>query len=159
MHLFHYSWIFCGYFCGIKLGPKNKVIKLCVSNTKDCNQGTAEVVFSRKSDGVAALKRYNNVQLDGKAMKIEPIGANLTTSAVPPATSAVAVDAGALLGVTNGVTGDRIFKNRGVFGWFNPTPRRMLGVKYDSYLCSAQHVQLQALRLFEQMETLYMSTS
>ncbi len=42
-------------------------------------QGTAEVVLSRKADAIAALKRYNNVQLDGKPMKIELIGTNLTT--------------------------------------------------------------------------------
>ena len=40
-------------------------------------QGTAEVVFSRRSDAVAAVKRYNNVQLDGKPMKIEIIGTNI----------------------------------------------------------------------------------
>jgi THO complex subunit 4 len=61
-------------------------------------QGTAEVVFSRKADAIAALKRYNNVQLDGKAMKIELIGTNLTTP-VPATTiqvsnGAVSVHAG-----------------------------------------------------------------
>lgn len=38
--------------------------------------GSAEVVYVRRSDAFAALKRYNNVQLDGKPMKIEIIGAN-----------------------------------------------------------------------------------
>uniref|UniRef100_A0A1D1YNQ1 RNA and export factor-binding protein 2 n=1 Tax=Anthurium amnicola TaxID=1678845 RepID=A0A1D1YNQ1_9ARAE len=38
--------------------------------------GSAEVIFVRRSDALAALKRYNNVQLDGKAMKIEIIGAD-----------------------------------------------------------------------------------
>ncbi|KAJ3694841.1 hypothetical protein LUZ60_000218 [Juncus effusus] len=38
--------------------------------------GTAEVVFVRRSDAMAAMKRYNNVQLDGKPMKIELIGSN-----------------------------------------------------------------------------------
>ncbi|XP_022879682.1 THO complex subunit 4D-like isoform X2 [Olea europaea var. sylvestris] len=38
--------------------------------------GTAEVVFARRSDAFQALKRYNNVQLDGKPMKIEIIGTN-----------------------------------------------------------------------------------
>uniref|UniRef100_A0A453KFP2 RRM domain-containing protein n=1 Tax=Aegilops tauschii subsp. strangulata TaxID=200361 RepID=A0A453KFP2_AEGTS len=46
------------------------------------HQGTAEVIFSRKSDALAALKRYNNVQLDGKPMKIEVIGTNI--EAPPP---------------------------------------------------------------------------
>ncbi|KAL2531274.1 THO complex subunit 4D [Abeliophyllum distichum] len=38
--------------------------------------GSAEVVFARRSDAFQALKRYNNVQLDGKPMKIEIIGVN-----------------------------------------------------------------------------------
>ncbi|XP_055828984.1 THO complex subunit 4D-like isoform X1 [Solanum dulcamara] len=38
--------------------------------------GAAEVVFARRSDAFQALKRYNNVQLDGKPMKIEIIGSN-----------------------------------------------------------------------------------
>lgn len=38
--------------------------------------GSAEVVFVRRSDAVAAVKKYNNVQLDGKLMKIELIGSN-----------------------------------------------------------------------------------
>ncbi|CAA6658645.1 unnamed protein product [Spirodela intermedia] len=40
------------------------------------SSGSAEVVFVRRSDAFAALKRYNNVQLDGKAMKIEIIGSD-----------------------------------------------------------------------------------
>lgn len=40
------------------------------------NQGSAEVVYTRRSDAFAALKRYNNVLLDGKPMKIEIVGAN-----------------------------------------------------------------------------------
>ncbi|KAH7430892.1 hypothetical protein KP509_08G019200 [Ceratopteris richardii] len=41
------------------------------------SKGTAEVVYSRRADAVAASKRYNNVQLDGKPMKIEIVGTNL----------------------------------------------------------------------------------
>lgn len=40
------------------------------------SQGLAEVVFVKRSDALAAMKRYNNVRLDGKPMKIEIIGAN-----------------------------------------------------------------------------------
>ncbi|CAI9111371.1 OLC1v1011584C1 [Oldenlandia corymbosa var. corymbosa] len=36
--------------------------------------GSAEVLFARRSDAVQALKKYNNVQLDGKPMKIEIVG-------------------------------------------------------------------------------------
>uniref|UniRef100_A0ACD6AKF0 Uncharacterized protein n=1 Tax=Avena sativa TaxID=4498 RepID=A0ACD6AKF0_AVESA len=46
-------------------------------------KGTAEVVFTRRSDAVAALKRYNNVLLDGKAMKIEVIGSDLGLPMTP----------------------------------------------------------------------------
>ena len=33
---------------------------------------------------MAAVKRYNNVQLDGKPMKIEIVGTNIPTAAGPP---------------------------------------------------------------------------
>lgn len=36
---------------------------------------------------MAAVKRYNNVQLDGKPMKIEIVGTNIATPAAPPATN------------------------------------------------------------------------
>ncbi|XP_061990546.1 THO complex subunit 4A-like [Rosa rugosa] len=53
------------------------------------SKGTADVVFSRRQDAVAAVKRYNNVMLDGKPMKIEIVGTNIATpgapSAMPPA--------------------------------------------------------------------------
>ncbi|XP_073044670.1 THO complex subunit 4D-like isoform X1 [Primulina eburnea] len=39
------------------------------------SSGSAEVIFVRRSDAFQALKRYNNVQLDGKPMKVEIIGA------------------------------------------------------------------------------------
>uniref|UniRef100_A0A0A9CPG3 RRM domain-containing protein n=1 Tax=Arundo donax TaxID=35708 RepID=A0A0A9CPG3_ARUDO len=48
-----------------------------------CPNGTAEVVFTRRSDALAALKRYNNVLLDGKAMKIEVIGSDLGLPMTP----------------------------------------------------------------------------
>ncbi|XP_048229604.1 THO complex subunit 4C isoform X3 [Ricinus communis] len=36
--------------------------------------GSAEVVYTRRSEAFAALKKYNNVLLDGKPMKIEIVG-------------------------------------------------------------------------------------
>ncbi|XP_008803415.1 THO complex subunit 4A-like isoform X2 [Phoenix dactylifera] len=48
------------------------------------SKGTAEVVFSRRVDALAAVKRYNNVQLDGKPMKIEIVGTNIETPATGP---------------------------------------------------------------------------
>ncbi|KAJ7964479.1 THO complex subunit 4D [Quillaja saponaria] len=40
------------------------------------SSGSAEVVYTRRSDAFAALKKYNNVLLDGRPMKIEIVGAN-----------------------------------------------------------------------------------
>lgn len=67
-------------------------------------KGTAEVVFSRRQDALAAVKRYNNVQLDGKPMKIEIVGTNIPT---PPAPQAPQIP-------------------NGGFGNFNAPPRRYL---------------------------------
>ncbi|KAJ7975840.1 THO complex subunit 4A-like [Quillaja saponaria] len=54
------------------------------------SKGTAEVVFLRESDALAAIKRYNNVKLDGKPLKIELVGVNLVSPAVvPPLTSSM----------------------------------------------------------------------
>lgn len=50
----------------------------------NCYKGTAEVVFSRRQDAQEAVKRYNNVQLDGKPMKIEVVGTNIGAPAMPP---------------------------------------------------------------------------
>lgn len=62
----------------------NTLYPSVVQNTS-FSQGTAEVVFSRRTDALAAVKRYNNVQLDGKPMKIEIVGTNIATPAAPPA--------------------------------------------------------------------------
>nr|GEU89997.1 THO complex subunit 4A [Tanacetum cinerariifolium] len=49
------------------------------------SKGTAEVVYVRHPDAVAAMKRYNNVQLDGKPMRLELVGVNIATPApIPP---------------------------------------------------------------------------
>ncbi|XP_073157324.1 THO complex subunit 4A-like [Henckelia pumila] len=47
------------------------------------SEGTAEVVFSRRSYAEAAIKRYNHVQLDGKPMKIELVGVNIGPPGIP----------------------------------------------------------------------------
>lgn len=39
-------------------------------------QGTAEVVYPRRSDAFQALKKYNNVLLDGRPMRLEILGGN-----------------------------------------------------------------------------------
>ncbi|KAE9604930.1 hypothetical protein Lal_00036768 [Lupinus albus] len=45
------------------------------------SKGTAEVVFARRSDALAAIKKYNNMKLDGKPLQIELVG---TCSVTPP---------------------------------------------------------------------------
>lgn len=39
-------------------------------------QGSAEVVYMRRSDAFQAMKRYNNILLDGRSMKLEILGGN-----------------------------------------------------------------------------------
>ncbi|CAN1746979.1 THO complex subunit 4A [Linum perenne] len=46
------------------------------------SKGTGEVVYARREDALTAIKRYNNVQLDGKPLHIELLGVNML--AVPP---------------------------------------------------------------------------
>lgn len=48
------------------------------------SKGTAEVVFTRRSDALAAIKKYNNMKLDGKPLQIELVGTSLVTPAVMP---------------------------------------------------------------------------
>ncbi|XP_071707849.1 THO complex subunit 4B-like [Rutidosis leptorrhynchoides] len=43
------------------------------------SKGTAEVVFVRQSDAVVAMRRYNNVQLDGQPMQLELVGVKIVT--------------------------------------------------------------------------------
>ncbi|CAN0926650.1 THO complex subunit 4A [Linum grandiflorum] len=50
------------------------------------SEGTAEIVFARREDAIAAVKRYNNVQLDGKPMKIEMVAKNVAAAVPPPST-------------------------------------------------------------------------
>ncbi|XP_059660715.1 THO complex subunit 4A-like [Cornus florida] len=83
------------YVSNLDYGVSNEDIKELFSEVGDLkrysihydrsgrSKGTAEIVFSRRQDAVAAVKRYNNVQLDGKPMKIEIVGTNVVTPSVP----------------------------------------------------------------------------
>jgi THO complex subunit 4 len=88
------------------------------------------VVFSRKADGVAALKRYSNVQLDGKAMTIELIGTNLITSALP-APPAVAIQPASVVQFTNAAT-NGFYGSSEAFRVPAAAQGRMLGIGYVS---------------------------
>ncbi|KAK1297945.1 hypothetical protein QJS10_CPB14g01496 [Acorus calamus] len=84
------------YISNLEYGVSNEDIKELFSEVGDLkrysihydrsgrSKGTAEIVFSREGDALAAVKRYNNVQLDGKPMKIEIVGRNIVTPAPMP---------------------------------------------------------------------------
>eukprot|EP01018_Ginkgo_biloba_P000202 Gb_18965 [translate_table: standard] len=84
------------YISNLDYGVSNEDIKELFSEVGDLkryaihydrsgrSKGTAEVVFARRTDAEAAVKRYNNVQLDGKPLKLELIGTNLAIPATNP---------------------------------------------------------------------------
>ncbi|XP_065043464.1 THO complex subunit 4A-like isoform X2 [Musa acuminata AAA Group] len=81
------------YISNLEYGVSNEDIKELFSEVGDLkrysinydrsgrSKGTAEVVFARRVDALAAVKRYNNVLLDGKPMKIEVVVPHFTNGA------------------------------------------------------------------------------
>lgn len=98
------------YISNLDYGVSNEDIKELFSEVGDLKRcsihydwsgrakGTAEVYFSRRGDALAAVKRYNNVQLDGKPMKIEIVGTNI------PKPAAVSQVSSGSYGKLNGVS-------------------------------------------------------
>jgi len=50
-------------------------------DAKGKSQGNCEIFFARKADGLRAVKKYNNVPLDGRKMKIDVVGQVAAASA------------------------------------------------------------------------------
>ncbi|XP_057508797.1 THO complex subunit 4A-like [Actinidia eriantha] len=87
------------YISNLDYGVSNEDIKELFSEVGDLkrytihydrsgrSKGTAEIVYSRRQDAQAAVKRYNNVQLDGKPMKVEIVGTNIVTPPPMPASA------------------------------------------------------------------------
>jgi len=53
--------------------------------------GTADVVYERKSDAIKAMKQYDGVPLDGRAMKIEMASSDIQGGIVRSRTRSVSV--------------------------------------------------------------------
>ncbi|TYI86543.1 hypothetical protein E1A91_D04G071300v1 [Gossypium mustelinum] len=80
------------YISNLDYGVSNEDIKVLFSEVGDLKRYSINYDKSgrSKADALAAIKRYNNVQLDGKPMTIELVGANVVMSAsVPPTKSGI----------------------------------------------------------------------
>ncbi|KAH7537235.1 THO complex subunit 4B [Ziziphus jujuba] len=86
------------YVSNLDYGVSNSDIKILFSDVGELKQysihydrsgrskGTAEVVFARHGDAVAAINKYNNVRLDGKPLKIEFVGGLVDAPTLVPPT-------------------------------------------------------------------------
>ncbi|KAB2596097.1 THO complex subunit 4A-like [Pyrus ussuriensis x Pyrus communis] len=83
------------------------------------SKGTAEVRYLHHSDALTAIKKYNDVQLDGKPMKIELVGVSPVASVpVPPITSRLMGKPNVVFQSGQGQAGGReFFRGRGTGGF------------------------------------------
>ncbi|ONI24255.1 hypothetical protein PRUPE_2G231500 [Prunus persica] len=83
------------------------------------SKGTAEVIFVHHSDALAAIEKYNNVQLDGKPLKIELVGVNpVAPISVPPSTRSIPGNPNFVFQCSRGRAGARgLFHGRGAGGF------------------------------------------
>nr|XP_025650424.1 THO complex subunit 4B-like isoform X1 [Arachis hypogaea]XP_025697165.1 THO complex subunit 4B-like isoform X1 [Arachis hypogaea] len=122
------------YISNLDYGVSNEDIKLLFAEEGELkrysihydksgrSKGTAEVVFVRKSDALAAMKKYNNMKLDGKPLQIELVG-----TTVVPAPDVRPVVQNSILGKPSnffvcgqGTVDDRSFQN-GILGDYHRT--------------------------------------
>merc|ERR1711970_1388200 len=64
-------------------------------DSKGKSQGVCDIHFKNKQDGLRAVKKYNNVPLDGRRMKIDVIGQPGAGGAAPVVTKIQAAKAAA----------------------------------------------------------------
>jgi len=90
-HVVHYGMsgrsrkiIFCGNINVLDVVQGNLPLTLLWLIVLILCHGTREVVFARRVDVETTVKRYNNVQLDGKPLKLEIVGTNSVVLAPNP---------------------------------------------------------------------------
>jgi THO complex subunit 4 len=87
--------------------------------------GTATVVYTRREDAHAAIKKYNNVPLDGKPMKISLVGTNVLN----PEPSLAPTDLRATLNEASNLTISVEPRQRRIIANGGPRTRRLTTVR------------------------------
>lgn len=85
--------------------------------------GSAEVVYMRRSDAIQAMRKYNNVLLDGRPMKLEILGGNTESAPVAARVNVTGLNGRMKRSVFigQGVRGGRVGRGRGS----GPSGRRL----------------------------------
>ncbi|CAN0909490.1 THO complex subunit 4A [Linum grandiflorum] len=84
------------YVSNLDYGVTNQDLKLLFSEVGELkrysinydksgrSKGTGEVVYARRTDAITAINKYNNLQLDGKPLRLEMIGVKMQAVSPPP---------------------------------------------------------------------------